>query len=491
MYTKQERIGDGNGFRALAQLYQKYNKKNNWKTIFTLLYGFPIGGRHMDQIRFEELIEKKEYKVLKKELSEMNEVDVAELLDPLDTHDTLLMFRMLPKDLAVEVFSEFSKEQQLNIINLITDEELADIIEELFFDDMIDLIEEVPANIVNKVLIASKEDERKLINQFLKYPADSAGTIMTIEYVDLKKKMTVKEAMNHIKETGLTRETVYTCYVTDKNRTLEGFVSLRTLVVSEEDEKIEDIMENEVIHVNTHDDQETVASVFIRYGFLAIPVVDKEDRLTGIITVDDIMEVMEQETTEDFQIMAAMSPSEDAYLDTSTFVLARHRLPWLLILMITATVTGRIMGRFEDVLSSVIILSTFIPMLMDTGGNSGSQSSTLVIRGLATGEIKTSDWPKVLFKEFKISLIVGVALSFINFLRLIFIEHVDTNIAIAVSLTLIVTVMASKVVGGTLPLIAKKMKLDPAIMAGPLITTIVDALSLMVYFTIATIMLGI
>ncbi len=444
----------------------------------------------MDEERLLQLIEEKKYLTIKKELSDMNEVDVAELLDPLDTHMTLLIFRMLPKDLAVDVFSEFSKDQQINIINLITDEELQEIIDVLFFDDMIDLMEEVPANIVNKILIASREDERKLINQFLQYPADSAGTIMTIEYVDLKKKMTVKEAMRHIKETGLTRETVYTCYVTDKNRTLEGFVSLRTLVISEEDQIIEDIMESEVIHVNTHDDQETVASEFVKYGFLAIPVVDHENRLTGIITVDDIMDVMEQEATEDFQIMAAMSPSEDAYLNTKVTTLARHRLPWLLILMITATVTGRIMGRFEDILSSVIILNTFIPMLMDTGGNSGSQSSTLIIRGLATGEIKTSDWFKVLFKEFRISIIVGVGLSIVNFLRLVFFEHVDLNISIAVSLTLAITVVASKVVGGTLPLLAKKLKLDPAIMAGPLITTIVDGLSLIVYFSIASVMLG-
>ncbi|HZK32988.1 MAG TPA: magnesium transporter [Tissierellaceae bacterium] len=443
----------------------------------------------MNEERILELIKEKKYITIKKELSDMNEVDIAELLDPLDTHDTLLIFRMLPKDLAVEVFSEFSKEQQVNIINLITDQELEDIMDELFFDDMIDLIEEVPANIVNKILIASKEDERKLINQFLKYPADSAGTIMTIEYVELRQQMTVKEALKHIKETGLTKETVYTCYVIDKERTLEGFVSLRTLVTSEEDEIIKDLMED-VIYVNTHDDQETVASVFVRYGFVALPVVDNENRLIGIITVDDIMDVMEQEATEDFQIMAAMLPSEDAYLDSKVSTLARHRLPWLLILMITATVTGRIMGRFEDVLASVIILNTFIPMLMDTGGNSGSQSSTLIIRGLATGEIETSDWIKVLFKEFRISIIVGIGLSIVNFLRLMFFEDVDIKIAIVVSLTLTITVIASKVVGGTLPLVAKKLKLDPAIMAGPLITTIVDGLSLIAYFSIASVMLG-
>lgn len=445
----------------------------------------------MDERQFLELIEQKKYIQIKKQLSEMNEVDVAELLDPLDTHMTLLIFRMLPKDLAVEVFSHFSKEQQLGIINLITDKELEHIIDELFFDDMIDLMEEMPANIVNKILIASKEDERKLINQFLKYPQDSGGSIMTIEYVDLKKSMTVRDALAHIKDIGLRKETVYTCYVTDRKRTLEGFVSLRTLVTSEPDEIIGDIMEDEVIHVHTHDDQESIANVFMKYGFVAIPVVDNEERLIGIITVDDIMDVMEQEATEDFQIMAGMSPSEDAYLNTNVWILARHRLPWLLILMITATVTGRIMGVFEDVLASVVILSTFIPMLMDTGGNSGNQSSTLIIRGLATGEIKTSDWIKVIWKELRISLVVGVALSFINFLRLLYFENVEFSISLTVSLTLIITVMSSKVVGGTLPLIAKKLKLDPAIMAGPLITTIVDALSLVVYFSIASALLGI
>ncbi|WP_353095559.1 magnesium transporter [Tissierella praeacuta] len=445
----------------------------------------------MDERRLLELIEQKKYLEIKRELSEMNEVDVAELLDPLDAHMTLLIFRMLPKDLAVDVFSHFSTEQQLGIINSVTDKELEYIMDELFFDDMIDLIEEMPANIVKKVLKATKEDERKLINQFLKYPADSAGSIMTIEYVDLRKGITVKKALAHIKETGLNKETVYTCYVTDGKRTLEGFVSLRTLVTSDEDLLIDDIMEDEVIRVNTHDDQESVANVFKKYGFLALPVVDNENRLTGIITVDDIMDIMEQEATEDFQIMAAMSPSEDAYLETGVFTLAKHRLLWLLILMISATFTGRIMSKFEDVLASVVILNIFIPMLMDTGGNSGSQSSTLIIRGLATGEITTHDWWKVLWKELRISIIVGIILSIVNFIRLIVIERIDLNIAITVSLTLIVTVMISKIVGGLLPLVAKKFKMDPAIMAGPLITTIVDALSLIVYFGIAKVLLGI
>lgn len=349
----------------------------------------------------------------------------------------------------------------------------------------------MPANIVNKILINSTQDERKLINQFLKYPADSAGSLMTIEYVELRKNMTVKESMYHIKEIGLNKETVYTCYVTDKNRKLEGIVSLRTLVTSPEERVISEIMEDDVIYVNTHDDQETVASIFMKYGFLALPVVDKEHRLTGIITVDDIMDVMEQEATEDFQRMAAMALSEEAYLDSSVLVLAKHRITWLLILMVGAAFTGRIITKFEDVLSSVVILTAFIPMLMDTGGNSGNQSSTLIIRGLAVGDVTFEDKWKVIWKEFRISILVGITLAAVNFIKNMLFDRVGLWVSLTVSLTLVVTVMASKMIGGILPLIAKKLKLDPAIMAGPLITTIVDAISLTVYFTIASVLLNV
>lgn len=444
----------------------------------------------MDLKELELLMAEKNYAKLKKELEEMNPVDVAELLETLDIHNSLILFRMLSKDLAAEVFSSFSNDMQRDIIGLITDKELKEIIDELFFDDMIDIIEEMPANVVKKILLNAREEERNLINQFLRYPPASAGSIMTIEYVDLKKDMTVKEALEHIKETGINKETVYTCYVLDKNRKLEGIVSLRKLVTSDEDEIIEDIMHTDIIYVHTHDDQESVANVFIKYGFLALPVVDKENRLTGIITVDDIMDVMEQEATEDFHKMAAIAPSGEAYLNTGVLTLARHRLPWLLILMLSATVTGRIMLKFEKLLSSVVILSAFIPLLMDTGGNSGSQSSTLIIRGLATGEIDTSDWHKVLWKEFRISIIAGTVLSLVNLIRLIYIEKVAFVIAAIISLTLVVTVVFSKLVGGILPIIAKKIGLDPAIMAGPIITTIIDALSLIVYFAIASVFLG-
>jgi magnesium transporter len=436
-----------------------------------------------------ELIEQKKYIQFKKELSEMNEVDISEILDPLDLQTTLLVFRMLPKDTAAEVFSYISPEQKADIINAVTDKELKYILDELFFDDMIDLIEEMPANVVNKILINSTQEERALINQFLKYPAQSAGSIMTIEYVELKKNMTVKEALEHIKKTGISKETIYTCYVTDNKRKLEGIVSLRNLVVSELEQSINDIMQEEVIYVETHDDQEIIANIFKKYGFMALPVVDKEHRLTGIITFDDIMDVMEDEATEDFQRMAAIVPSDEAYLDLSVIALAKQRIPWLMILMLGATVTGGIITKFEDILSTVVVLTAFIPMLMNTGGNSGSQSSTLIIRGLAIGNVDLNDIWKVLWKEFRISLLVGIILASVNFAKNMLFDKVGLTVSLTVSVTVATTVMLAKMVGGILPLLAKKLKLDPAIMAGPLITTIVDALVLLVYFGVASALL--
>lgn len=438
-----------------------------------------------------ELIREKEFFRVREELVKMNAIDIAEVLREFDAATALIVFRMLPKDIAVEVFSYFSGDKQKDIIDSINDKEVKYIVDELYFDDKIDFLEEMPANVVKKILLYAKEDERKLINQFLNYPPDSAGSLMTIEYVDLKKKMTVKEALTHIKKTGLDKETVYTCYVTDKNRKLEGIVSLRKLVISDENLSIEDIMYRDVIYVNTHDDQETCANIFKKYGFLALPVVDKEHRLTGIITVDDIMDVIDKETTEDFQKMAAMSPSEERYLDTGVFQLAKHRILWLLILMISATFTGNIIRRYEEVLQSVVLLASFIPMLMDTGGNAGSQSSTLVIRGLALGEIELKDAIKVMWKEFRISIIVGIVLAIVNFLRIYYLEKVNFEVALTVCITLFFTIIISKLIGGILPIIAKKLKIDPAIMAGPLITTIVDAMSLMIYFSIASKLLGI
>lgn len=435
--------------------------------------------------RIQELLDNKHYTALIAELADMNAVDVAEILDNENSANAVLIFRMLPKDLAAEVFALLSSEQQSALIAAITDKELGPILDALAFDDIIDLIEEMPANAVRRILGNAGEEERKLINQFLKYPPDSAGSLMTIEYVSLKKTMTVKQALEHIRETGLKKETIYTCYVIDENRVLEGIVSLKELVLTKEHERIDDIYESDCIYVNTNDDQETVANVFKRYGFIALPVVDTEKRLTGIITVDDIMDVMEQEATEDFQIMAAMQPSEEAYLDTTIFQLAKHRIGWLLLLMVSETFTGRIIEHYTELLASLTVLTSFIPMLMDTGGNSGSQSSTLIIRGLATGEILLQDWGKVLWKELRISLIVGSLLGIIMFSKSFFLNGKPMLIAASVSCTLMVTVIIAKLTGGLLPIIAKRLRLDPAIMAGPLITTIVDAVSLIVYFKIA------
>ncbi|CDF59200.1 magnesium transporter [Thermobrachium celere] len=441
--------------------------------------------------RILELLKSKNYKELRSELIELNEVNIADIIEEVDTSEAVILFRLLPKDLAVDVFAYLSNEAQKNIIDSITDKEIEHIMNEMYFDDMIDFIEEMPAHVVKKILKNTREEERALINQFLNYPENSAGSLMTIEYVDLRKDMTVGEAIKHIKETGIEKETIYTCYVIDSCRKLEGIISLRKLVICDENRKIEDIMNTDVIYVHTHDDQEVVASLFKKYDLIAIPVLDKEERLVGIITIDDIVDVIEQENTEDFQRMAGMEPSDIEYLDASVFTLAKNRIAWLLILMISATFTGRIIQRYEEVLQSVAILAAFIPMLMDTGGNAGSQSSTLVIRGLALEEIKTKDFFKVVFKELKVSFIVGVVLSLINFLRIYYIEKINFKVSLTVTITLFITIMLAKIVGGVLPIIARKLKLDPAIMASPLITTIVDAVALIVYFTCATMILGI
>lgn len=441
----------------------------------------------LDKNEVRNLIRDRKAIQLRSYLTEMYDADIAELMDDLnDKVLALLLFRMLPKVKAVEVFSFLSIDNQRQIINAIGDDDLPYLVDNIFFDDVIDMIEEMPAEFVNRVLINIPPEKRKLVNQFLNYPEDSAGGLMTIEYVRLTEFMTVGEALDHVREIGLKKETIYTCYITTIHERLIGIVSLRALVTEDPNAKIVDIMEKDVIVVNTHDDQEIVAEKFKRYDLLAIPVVDNQGRLTGIITVDDIIDVMEQEATEDFQIMAAMTPSEEEYLATNVFVLAKNRVVWLLVLLISATFTGSIMKNFSDTLEALILLGMFIPMLMDTGGNAGSQSSTLIIRGLATGDIKLSDAFRVLKKEFLISLICGVILSAVNFARIIIFEpQVPLLIALTVSVTLISTVIMAKVIGGLLPIAAKKMKLDPAIMAGPLITTIVDALSLIIYFNIA------
>lgn len=440
--------------------------------------------------QFKELIKNKQLKEAKALIENLNEVDVAFLIDELDPTTGTVVFRMLPKDIAADVFANFDSEQQQAIIRSSTDAEIKAIMDELYFDDKVDMLEEMPSNVVNSLLKYSAPEERNLINQFLKYPENSAGSLMTIEYVSLKKEMTIEESFRKIKLEGIDKETIYTLYVTDDYRRLIGILSLRELIVAPAETKISELMRSEVVYVHTHDDQEDVANIFRKYGFEAIPVVDNEKRIVGIITYDDIIDIIEAETNEDFQVMAAITPSEDEYLETSVLSLAKHRIMWLMVLMISSTITQRIIAGYESYLYSVAGLSTFIPMLMDTGGNSGSQSSTLVIRGLATGDIKPKDWYKVMWKEFRIAMVVGIVLSIISYFKIIYFDKMPNNIALTVSITLIFAVMTAKVVGGALPIAAHKLKLDPAIMASPLITTIADATSLIVYFILAQSIIG-
>lgn len=436
-------------------------------------------------IHENKIIELSEY------LQGMKPVDIAKRMMDLGAEDLILVFRILSKDTSAEVFSYLDKESQQYIVEIIADSEVKEIIEKLFLDDTVDLIEELPANIVKKVLKNTSRQKRELINQFLKYNESSAGSIMTIEFVDLKEDMTVKEAINNTRKTGLNKETIDTCFVIDNYRKLKGTITIKDLILSNEDILISNIMDKNTISVKTCEDQEKVASLFKEYDLVSMAVVDKEERLVGIITIDDIVDIIEQENTEDFQKMAAIKPSEEAYLKTPVLQLAKHRVVWLLVLMISATVTGSIIKEFDEVIQSVVILAAFIPMLMDTGGNAGSQSSTLIIRGLALGDISTKDYLKVMYKEFRVSLIVASILSAVNFLRIYFLENTDIMITLTVCGSLFFTVIIAKVVGSILPIIAKKLKLDPAIMASPLITTIVDAFALTIYFTLARLFLGI
>ena len=439
----------------------------------------------MDFILLNQLISEKSYSLLKSELKNALPADIADFLDSTDEKQALLVFRLLPKEIAAEVFAYLSVERQANLSELVNENELSDIISELYFDDKIDLLEEMPANVVKKILKNTSDVERKMINQFLMYPDYSAGSLMTIEFVDLKKEMLVSEALERIRKTGPDKETIYTCYIMDAGRHLEGTLSLKELVLSPVDKKIEDIMYIDPIFVNTHDDQEFIADIFKKYDLLAVPVVDNEQRLVGIITIDDIVDVIEEETTEDIYRMAAIQPTDEEYINAGIFKLASKIIMWLLILMISATFTGHIVRSFEDTLKAVVVLTAFIPMLMDTGGNAGSQSSTIVIRSLVLGEVSYKDIFKVIWKEIRISLLVGIALASVNFLRIYLLERYSLAIAATVSLTLLFTVIVAKITGGVLPLIAKKFKLDPAIMASPIITTIVDAIALIIYFYLA------
>lgn len=369
-----------------------------------------------------ELINEGKYTETRNELIKQNVVDIAQFLSELEEDKSLIVFRLLPKELAAEVFSYMSNEQQRYIIESITDREIKGIIDELFMDDTVDLLEEMPANVVKKILKNIGEQERKIINQLLMYPDYSAGSLMTIEYVDLRKEMTVGEAIRHIRETAIDKETIDVCYVTNNNRKLEGAVSIRKLILSDETALVKDLMDTNIVSIHTHMDQEEIADLFKKYDLLVMPVVDKENRLVGIITIDDIVDIIEQENTEDFHVMAAMQPSEEEYLKTRVIKLAQNRVVWLLVLMISSTFTGYIIRRFNDVLQSVVVLAAYIPMLMDTSGNAGSQSATLVIRGLALNELKLNDILRVIWKEFRVSLIVGAVLTVVNFLRIYFIE---------------------------------------------------------------------
>lgn len=437
------------------------------------------------------LIEERKILELSEYFANLNSVDIAKDMVDLRNEDIVLAFRILPKDTAVEVFSYLELDMQEYIIQSITDSELKDIIDKLFLDDTVDIIEELPSHIVKKVLKNTSKEKRELINQFLKYDENTAGSIMTIEFLDLKESMTVKDAVKYIRNDSLYKEDVDTCFIIDNNRKMKGTLHLKELILNNEKTLIEDIMDRNIICTSTVEDQEVVASEFKKYDLTCMPVLDKEDRLVGIITVDDVMDIIDKENTEDFQKMAAIQPNEESYLKTPVLELAKHRVIWLLVLMISATFTGSIIKKFDDVLQSVVILAAFIPMLMDTGGNAGSQSSTLVIRGLALGDIEIKDYLKVMFKEFRVSLIVATVLASVNFLRIYFLERTELAISITVCLSLFCTVIIAKVVGSLLPIVAKKLKFDPAIMASPLITTIVDTFALMVYFTLAKALLGI
>ena len=423
-------------------------------------------------------------------LAMLNEVDIAEYLEELDNEKMLMVFRLLPKDVSADVFSYMDNDQRTRVMEALDDAEAMRLIDDMFIDDAVDFLEELPAGVVRRMLQGCDEQKRQLINQFLRYPENSAGSIMTIEYMEFNTGTTVGQAMAEIRRTGVDKETINTLYILDSGRKLLGTVGLRKLLLATDDRRVEELMNPQVISVLTTDDQEVVADTVRKYDLLSIPVVDHEERLVGIVTVDDIVDVIEEENTEDFEKMAAMLPSDDEYLKTGVFTLAKNRLPWLLILMISATFTGMIITHFENVLSTAagigVALTACIPMLMDTGGNCGAQASTLVIRGLALGEIELKNIGKVLWKEVRVALMLGVVLALVNFLRIWFFTPYDKGIAFVVSLAMFFTIIIAKSIGCTLPLLAKAIHLDPALMASPLITTMVDAASLTVLFTIAT-----
>jgi len=431
------------------------------------------------------LLEEKKFTDLCITLEEYNEVDAAAFMEQIPTETATQIFRLLHKKFASEVFANLSTQTQEHIISTITDSELHNIVEELYVDDAVDMLGELPANMVKRVLKSATPKTRNLINQYLQYPENTAGSIMTAEFIDLKKDMTVLQAIEHIRKVGEDSEQIYTCYVIDQHRVLEGVITVKELLLSPDDAQLAELMKNNLITAVTTEDRELIARRLMKYDLLAMPVVDSERRLVGIVTADDVMDVLQEEATEDFEKMAAMAPSEHPYLKAGVLELAKNRIIWLMVLMISGMVTGTILGKYEAAFAALPLLVTFIPMLTDTGGNAGSQSSTLIIRGMAMGEIQSCDFFKVLKKELGVSMIVGLALSIVNFIRLEIMYPEAPGIAFTVSFALFVTVLVAKTVGGLLPIAAKSLKVDPAIMAAPLITTIVDAISLVVYLSIA------
>ena len=425
-----------------------------------------------------------------KALDEMNAIDAAEYLEYVDPAILPKVFRLFKKDTAAEIFAELDPAIQETIITSITDSEISKLVDELFIDDTVDMLEELPASVVTRVLRAASPQTRNEINKFLKYPANSVGSVMTSEFISVFSDMTVSEAIDRVRSTGRDKETIYVIYVTDKRRTLQGFIELRDLIFSPQSEIIENVMESSVISAQTLDDQEIAATLISKYDLLALPVVDSEGRLVGIVTVDDAMDVIEEEATEDIEIMAAISPTDKPYLKTGVFETWKNRIPWLVLLLISSTFTGSIITHYEQALGSMVILTAFIPMLMGTGGNAGGQASATIIRGLSVGEIRMGNILRILWKEFRISLLCGVSLSVLIFVKAMLIDRASVEVALVVAISLLATVILAKLVGCALPILAKRVGFDPAVMASPFITTIVDAVSLLIYFQIASYALG-
>lgn len=439
---------------------------------------------------FRTLLKNKQYTALRGRAADMNEVDLAQIMEQMEDEDMLTMFRLFPKELAADVFSQLEQDSQQFIITSLSAKEAGSIIDNLYADDATDLLEEMPANVVKKILSNAKPETRADINHLLQYPEDSAGSIMTTEFMDLKENMTVREAIERIRSKGIDSETVNVLYVLNPKRLLLGYVGIRSLIMHDPDDVIGDFMRDEVISCTTNTDQEKVAQLFKKYDFMALPVVDKENRMVGIITVDDVMDIMEQETTEDMDKMAAIIPSDKPYLKTTVFETWKKRIPWLMLMMISATFTGKIITSFEGALSKFIILTAYIPMLMDTGGNCGSQASTEVVRGLSLEQIKLTDWLKVVWKEMRVGLLCGATLAGVNFLKCVFIDQVSVTIAAIICITIVACVFFAKLIASILVMIVTRMHLDAAVVASPMLTTVIDAISLTIYFSISVLLLG-